>query len=145
MSKEDLNIYSVRNSYDPESLVLMPVYFISVRWPRGAGFKVGNSHDRHRVTVWSVLYVFIAIKGVDLCQERFSNAFLGSTYWQSLVHLNCACVYYNTLLLYKFEKIKTAGSIREMSSEMDDNHGNFDLFRLDSSVRRKTRKCSEVT
>ena len=32
-----------------------------------------------------------------------------------------------------------AGSIREMSSEMGDNHGNFDLFRLDSSVRIKTR------
>ena len=37
------------------------------------------------------------------------------------------------------------GSIRETSSEMGDNHGNFDLFRLDSSVRRKTRKCAEVT
>ena len=36
-------------------------------------------------------------------------------YWQSLVHLNCACVYYNTLLLHKIEKIKMAGSIREMS------------------------------
>ena len=32
-------------------------------------------------------------------------------------------------------------SIREMSSEMGDNH----LFRLDSSVRRKTRKCADVT
>ena len=38
-----------------------------------------------------------------------------------------------------------AGNIREMSSEMDDNHGNFDLFRLDSSVRIKTRICVEVT
>ena len=38
-----------------------------------------------------------------------------------------------------------AGSIRKMSSEMSDNHGNFDLFRLDSSVRRKTRKCAEVS
>ena len=38
-----------------------------------------------------------------------------------------------------------AGSIREMSSEMGDNHGNFDLFRFDSSVLRKTRKCAEVT
>ena len=38
-----------------------------------------------------------------------------------------------------------AGSIREISSEIDDNHGNFDLFRLDSSVRRKTRKCAEFT
>ena len=68
-------------------------------------------------------------------------------YWQSLVHLNCTCVYYNTLLLllHKIEKIKMAGSIREMSSEMGDNHGNSDLFRLDSSVRKKTRKCAEVT
>ena len=38
-----------------------------------------------------------------------------------------------------------AGSIREMSSEMGDNHGNFDLFRLNSSVRIKTRMCAEVT
>ena len=66
-------------------------------------------------------------------------------YWQSLVHLNCACVYYNTLLLHMIEKIKMAGSIREMSSEMIDNHGNIDLFRLDSRVRRKTRICAEVT
>ena len=66
-------------------------------------------------------------------------------YGQSLVHLNCACVYYNTLVLHKIEKIKMAGSIREMSNEMGDNHGNFDLFRLDSGVRRKTRKCAEVT
>ena len=48
-------------------------------------------------------------------------------YWQSIVHLNCACVYYNTLLLHKIDKIKMAGSICEMSSEMGDNHGNFDL------------------
>ena len=38
-----------------------------------------------------------------------------------------------------------AGSIREMSSEMVDNHGNFNLFRLDSSVRIKTRIRAEVT
>ena len=38
-----------------------------------------------------------------------------------------------------------AGSIREMSREMGDNHDNFDLFRLDSAVRIKTRKCAEVT
>ena len=38
-----------------------------------------------------------------------------------------------------------AGSIREMSSEMGDNHVNFDLFRLYSSVRIKTRICAEVT
>ena len=64
-------------------------------------------------------------------------------YWQSLVHLNCACVYYNTLLLHKIEKIKMAGSIREMSIEMGDNHGNFDLFKLDSSARIKIRICAK--
>ena len=48
-------------------------------------------------------------------------------------------------LLHKIENIKMAGSILEMSSEMGDNHGNFELFRLDSSVRRKTRECAEVT
>ena len=37
------------------------------------------------------------------------------------------------------------GSIHEMSSEMGDNHGNFDLSTLDSSVRIKTRKCAEIT
>ena len=31
-------------------------------------------------------------------------------------------------ILHKIEKIKMAESIREMSSEMGDNHGNFDLF-----------------
>ena len=66
-------------------------------------------------------------------------------YCQSFVHLNCACVYYNTLLLHKIDTIKMAGSIREMSSEMGDNHGNFDLLRLDSNVRIKTRICAEVT
>ena len=38
-----------------------------------------------------------------------------------------------------------ARSIREMSNEMGHNHGNFDLFRLDSSVRIKTRVRAEVT
>ena len=38
-----------------------------------------------------------------------------------------------------------AGSFREMSTEMGDNHGNFDLFRLDSSVRIKTGICAEAT
>ena len=35
-----------------------------------------------------------------------------------------------------------SGSIHEISSKMGDNHGNCDLFRLDSSVSRKTRKCA---
>ena len=38
-----------------------------------------------------------------------------------------------------------AGSIREISSEMVNNHGNFDFFRLDSSVRIETRISAEVT
>ena len=38
-----------------------------------------------------------------------------------------------------------AGSDRGMSSEMGDNHGNFDIFRSDSSLRIKTRICAEVT
>ena len=36
-----------------------------------------------------------------------------------------------------------AGSIREMSSEIGDNDGNFDHFRLDSSERVKTCICAE--
>ena len=41
-----------------------------------------------------------------------------------------------------------AGSIREMSSEMGDNHGNFDLFRLDTiwviePSGRRTRRALE--
>ena len=54
-------------------------------------------------------------------------------------------LYYNTLLLHKIEKNKMAGTIREMSSEMGENQGNFNLFRLDSSVRIKTRIWAEVT
>ena len=50
-----------------------------------------------------------------------------------------------TLLPHKIEKIRMAESIREMSGEMGDNHGNSDLFRLDLSVRMKTRICAEVT
>ena len=42
-------------------------------------------------------------------------------------------------------KNQNGRSIREMSSEMGDNRGNFDLFRLNSSVRIKTRICAEVT
>ena len=38
-----------------------------------------------------------------------------------------------------------AGTSRDISSEMGDNHGNFDVFRLDSSVRIKTRISAEVT
>ena len=38
-----------------------------------------------------------------------------------------------------------AESIREMSSEMGDNHSNFDLFSLDTSVRIKTRICAKDT
>ena len=37
-----------------------------------------------------------------------------------------------------------AGIIREMSSEVVDSHVNFDLFGLDSSVRRKTRKLETL-
>ena len=38
-----------------------------------------------------------------------------ASYWQSLVHLNCACVYYNPLLLHKINKIKMAGTTRGVS------------------------------
>ena len=54
-------------------------------------------------------------------------------------------LYNNTLLLHEIEKIKMAGTSREISSEMGDNYDNFNLFRLDSSVRIKTRICAEVT
>ena len=37
-----------------------------------------------------------------------------------------------------------AGSIREISNEMGDNHGNFDHFRLDSSLRIKTRTRRKI-
>ena len=39
--------------------------------------------------------------------------------WQSRVHLNCACVYYNPLLLHKIDKIKITGTSHEISSAMD--------------------------
>ena len=38
-----------------------------------------------------------------------------------------------------------AGRSHEMSREIGDNRGNFDLFRLDWTVRIKTRIRTEVT
>ena len=49
-------------------------------------------------------------------------------------------LYYNTLLLHKIDKIKMAGTSRELSSVMEENDN-----RLDSSVRIKTRIRTEVT
>ena len=55
-----------------------------------------------------------------LLRYRWRNFLLRTAlapYWQSLVDLNCACVYCDTLLLHKIEKIKMAGGIREISSK----------------------------
>ena len=49
-------------------------------------------------------------------------------------------LYYNTLLLHKIDKIKMAGTSRELSSVMEENDN-----RLDPSVRIKTRIRTEVT
>ena len=49
-------------------------------------------------------------------------------------------LYYNKLLLHKIDKIKMAGTSRELSSVMKEN-GN----RLDSSVRIQTRIRTKVT
>ena len=61
-----------------------------------------------------------------------------ATYWQSLVDLNCACVYWNPLLLYKIDKIEMAGTSRDISIVMTSTGNNYNT-RLDSSVRIKTR------
>ena len=65
-------------------------------------------------------------------------------HWQSLVHLNCACVYWNPLLLHKIDKIKMAGTSRNISSLMTSAANNYNT-RLDSSVRIKTRIRTKVT
>ena len=49
-------------------------------------------------------------------------------------------LYYNMLLLHKIDKIKMAGTSRELSSVMEENDN-----RLDSSVRIKTRIRTKVT
>ena len=65
-------------------------------------------------------------------------------YWQSLVHLNCAWVYQNPILLHKIDKIKMAGTSRDISSVMTSAANNHNT-RLDTSVRIKTRIRTEVT
>ena len=67
-----------------------------------------------------------------------------ASYWQSLVHLNCACVYSNPLLLHKIDKIKMAGTGRDISSVMSSAANNYNT-RLDSSVRIKSRIRTKVT
>ena len=53
-------------------------------------------------------------------------------------------LYYNKLILHKIEKIKVAGTSREISSVMTSAANNYNT-RLDSSVRIKTRIRTEVT
>ena len=53
-------------------------------------------------------------------------------------------LYYNKLLLHKIDKIKMAGTSREISSVMTSAANNYKT-RLDSSVRIKTRIRTEVT
>ena len=53
-------------------------------------------------------------------------------------------LYYNTLLLHKIEKIKMAGTSREISSVMTSAANNYNT-RLDSSVRIQTPFRTEVT
>ena len=53
-------------------------------------------------------------------------------------------LYYNKLLLHKIDKIKMAGTSREISSVMTSAANNYNT-RLDSSVRIKTRIRTEVT
>ena len=48
------DVYRIEKcSYDTESLVLMPVYYISVRWPRDSEFRVGISYDRRGLKPWA--------------------------------------------------------------------------------------------
>ena len=53
-------------------------------------------------------------------------------------------IYYNKLLLHKIDKIKMAGTSREISSVMISAENNYNT-RLDSSIRIKTRIRNEVT
>ena len=53
-------------------------------------------------------------------------------------------LYYNTLLLYRIDKIKMAGTSRKILSVMTSVANNYNSG-LDSSVRIKTRIRTEVT
>ena len=53
-------------------------------------------------------------------------------------------LYYNKLLLHKIDKIKMAGTSREISSVMTTAANNYNT-RLDSSIRIKPRIRTEVT
>ena len=65
-------------------------------------------------------------------------------YWQSLVHLNCACSITTRYYLHKIDKIKMAGTSREISGVMTSAANSYNT-RLYSSVRIKTRIRTEVT
>ena len=45
-------------------------------------------------------------------------------------------LYYNTLLLHKIEKIKMAGTSREISSAMDEKH---DEYKVNKNLRIKIK------
>ena len=53
-------------------------------------------------------------------------------------------LYYNKLLLHKIDKIKMAGTSRDISSAMTSAENNYNTS-LDWSVRIKTRIRTEIT
>ena len=100
--------------------------------------------------IWNYLYVPPARKLVFSLQLRVAQCcvlrYRGMKCKNWTAHALYICtfelrmLYYNTLPLHKINKIKIAGSSRELSSVMEENH-----YRLDSSVRIKTRIRTKIT
>ena len=85
-----------------------------------------------------------------MCLQPYSGA-QSSSYYSSFSYsvstlLTKPCIfelpmlYYNTLILHKIDKVIMAGTSRELSTVREEND-----YRLDSSVRIKTRIRTEVT
>ena len=73
-----------------------------------------------------------------------SSSYSVSTVLRKPCTFELRMLYYNTLLLHKIDKIKMAGTGREISSVITSAANNCNT-RLDSSVRIKTRIRTKVT
>ena len=76
--------------------------------------------------------------------ESSSSSYSVSTLLTKPRTFELRMLYYNKLLIHKIDKIKMAGTSREISSVMTSAANNYNT-RLDSSVRIKTRIRTEVT
>ena len=106
---------------------LSSVYLGTVVDCKILAFVQGWVHNRTQHSSDCGKNYFMCLRHVNHTAER--NLLLLRTalapYWQSLLHLNCACFYYNTPLLHKIVKINMAGTSREISSAIDENHDEY--------------------